>query len=458
MGIALNVPYSSDLVTTIVGLIVCFVVALDAVRRRSGLPTGAAGPVSARELLTRGWLRRDDARAPAEAQALPGQGAAEHPVPEQAGPAAGRRHGPGRGGAAVSHFFTAAVLSATIASGIALGAPLLLAALGETVGQRSGVLNLGVDGIMLLAAFGAYLVALRTGSIGWGVLVALAIGAVMGLITAFINVTIGAEQGISGIGIYIAALGLSGLLFERYVGTPKPIANSRGPFPAVHIPLLDRIPYLGTMLFKQNILVYAALLLVPALTYVLHHTTYGMNVQAAGENPAAADSLGVSVTRVRYTAVIFGSTMAGLAGASLLILDGIFQENLTQGAGFIAVALVYFGGWRQAGVAVGALIQKLIMARELSRSPAVLLVAQPTRGIDVASSRYIHQRLLGQRDAGAAVVVISEDLDEVMTICDRLLVVYEGRIAGEADPRTVSREAIGLLMAGTTAGSARHSG
>ena len=249
----------------------------------------------------------------------------------------------------MSHFFAAAVLSATITYGIALGTPLLLAALGETVGQRSGVLNLGVDGIMLLAAFGAYLVALRTGSIGWGVLVALGVGAVMGLITAFINVTIGAEQGISGIGIYIAALGLSGLLFERYVGTPTPITNSRGPFLAVHIPLLDRIPYLGTMLFKQNILVYAALLLVPALTYVLHYTTYGMNVQAAGENPAAADTLGVSVTRVRYTAVIFGSTMAGLAGASLLILDGIFQENLTQGAGFIAVALVYFGGWRPAG-------------------------------------------------------------------------------------------------------------
>ena len=106
----------------------------------------------------------------------------------------------------------------------------------------------------------------------------------------------------------------------------------------------------------------------------------------------------------------------------------------------------------------GGNIQKLIMARELSRSPAVLLVAQPTRGIDVASARYIHQRLLGQRDAGTAVVVISEDLDEVMTICDRVLVVYEGRVAGEVDPRTASREAIGLLMAGTTASSGQHSG
>ena len=181
----------------------------------------------------------------------------------------------------MSHFFTAAVLSATIASGIALGAPLLLAALGETVGQRSGVLNLGVDGIMLLAAFGAYLVALRTGSIGWGVLVALGIGAAMGLITAFINVTIGAEQGISGIGSTSPRSACPGCSSS---GTSAP--RRRSPTAAGrswrHIPLLDRIPYLGTMLFKQNILVYAALLLVPALTYVLHHTTYGMNVQAAG--------------------------------------------------------------------------------------------------------------------------------------------------------------------------------
>jgi general nucleoside transport system permease protein len=259
----------------------------------------------------------------------------------------------------MNHFFTVAVLSATVASGIALGCPLLLAALGETVGQRSGVLNLGVDGIMLLSAFGAYFVALRTGSIALGVLVALGIGAVMGLITAFMNVTVRAEQGISGIAIYIAALGLSGLLFERYVGTPLPITNTRGPFAAVDIPLLDRIPYLGTMFFKQNVLVYLAILLIPVLTFALHRTTYGMKVQAAGENPAAADTLGISVSRVRYSAVIFGCTMAGLAGAALLIVDGIFQENLTQGAGFIAVALVYFGGWRPGAVALGALLYGL---------------------------------------------------------------------------------------------------
>jgi ABC-type uncharacterized transport system permease subunit len=254
-------------------------------------------------------------------------------------------------------FFTASVLSGTIASGLALAAPFLLAALGETVGQRSGVLNLGVDGIMLLGAFGAYFTALHTGSVALGVLVSLGIGAAFGLITGLLSVTVRAEQGISGIGVYIFALGLSSVLFERYVGTPLPISNNSGPFHQLAIPLLDRIPYVGTMFFKQNILVYLAFLLVPALTFVLTRTTYGMKVHAAGENPAAADTVGMSVTRIRYSAVLFGCTMAGLAGTTLLLFDGgAFQENLTQSAGFIAVALVYFGAWRPAGVMAGALL------------------------------------------------------------------------------------------------------
>ncbi len=258
----------------------------------------------------------------------------------------------------MSSFFTTAILTATVASGIQYAAPFLMAALGETLGQRSGVLNLGVDGIMLLAAFGAYYTALETGSLFFGVLVGIGIGALMGLATAFISVTLKAEQGISGIGVYLFGLGLSDLLFVKKVGTPKPIKDLR----AYHIPLLARIPALGHMFFKQNALVYLAFLLVPVFAFVLYRTTYGMKVQAAGENPAAADSVGVNVTRVRYSAVILGSTMAGLAGATLLILDGIFQENLTQSAGFIAVALVYFGAWRPYGVLGGSLLYGLVTA------------------------------------------------------------------------------------------------
>ncbi len=207
----------------------------------------------------------------------------------------------------MSHFFTSAILTATIAAGIAYAAPFLLAALGETVGQRSGVLNLGVDGIMLLSAFGSYYTALQTGNLVYAVFVGIGIGIVMGVITAFISVTLKAEQGISGIGVYLFGLGLSDLLFVKLVGTPQPVQSLHN----FNIPLLARIPAVGHMFFKQNVLVYIAFLFVPVLAFVLNRTTYGMKIQAAGENPAAADSLGVSVTRIRYSTVIFGSAMAG---------------------------------------------------------------------------------------------------------------------------------------------------
>ena len=259
-------------------------------------------------------------------------------------------------------FFTAAVLTATVASGIQLAAPFLLAALGETLGQRSGVINLGVDGIMLLGAFGAYYTSLHTHSVWLAVLVGMGIGAALGLVTALVSVTLKAEQGISGIGVYLFALGFTSLLFLKLVGTPLPIDQPK----VIAIPLLHRIPTVGGMFFEHDVLVYVAFLLVPVVAFVLGRTTYGMNVKAVGENPAAADSLGVSVTRIRYSAVIVASTLAGLAGATLLMQNGIFQQNLTQAQGFIAVALVYFGAWRPVGVMFGALLYGLTEALVLS--------------------------------------------------------------------------------------------
>lgn len=258
----------------------------------------------------------------------------------------------------MSQFFTTAILTTTVASGIQLAAPFLLAALGETIGQRSGVINLGVDGIMLLGAFAGYYAALRTGSLLLAVAVGMGVGAILGVVTAVVSVTLKAEQGISGIGVYLFALGFSALLFLKLVGTPQPINQLH----AISIPLLSRIPTVGGMLFKHDVLVYVAFLLVPVVAFLLNRTTFGLNVKAAGENPAAADSLGVSVARIRYSSVILGSTLAGLAGTTLLIQDGIFQENLTQAQGFIAVALVYFGAWRPVGVMAGALLYGLTEA------------------------------------------------------------------------------------------------
>ncbi|NOX31198.1 MAG: ABC transporter permease [Actinobacteria bacterium] len=258
-------------------------------------------------------------------------------------------------------FFTASVLVATIASGVRLATPYLLAGLGETIGQKSGVLNLGVDGVMQLSAFFAYYTVLKTGNLWYGSLAAIGVGLVMGLIYAVITIEFEATQGISGIGIFILGLGLSDLLFRELVGTPKPIRR----LPSVDIPLLSDIPKVGEALFQHNLLTYTAFVFVPLSVLLLSRTTFGLNVRAVGENPHAADSLGVSVERTRYAAILIGNAMAGLAGAALVLGLGIFQPNLTQGLGFIAVALVYFGSWRPAGVMAGALLYGMVNATVL---------------------------------------------------------------------------------------------
>lgn len=254
--------------------------------------------------------------------------------------------------------FTTTILVATVASGIRLATPFLLASLGEALGQRSGVLNLGVDGVMLLGAFTAYYAVLKSGSLLLGMGLGTLLGASLGLFYAFITVNLQAEQGVSGIGIYLFGLGMSDLLFQRLVGTPMPIM----PFPVLYIPVLSDLPIIGEMLFQHSLIVYLAFLLVPLLTVIVNRTTFGMNVRAIGENPEAADSLGVNIAAVRYATLIMGNSLAGLAGAALAIELGIFQQNITNAMGFIAVALVYFGAWRPLGVMAGSLVFGMVAA------------------------------------------------------------------------------------------------
>lgn len=254
--------------------------------------------------------------------------------------------------------FITFIIVATIASGIRLATPFLLAALGEVLGQRSGVLNLGIDGVMLLGAFGAYYAVLQTNNLLFGLVVGIGIGLAIGVFYAFITLNLHADQGVSGIGIYLFGLGMSDLLFQRLVGTPKPIF----PFMPVDIPVLSQLPILGEMLFQHSLVVYIAFGLVPVLAFFLNRTTYGLNIKATGENPEAVDSLGVSVTLTRYSTLIIGNGLAGLAGAALAIELGIFQQNLTNAMGFIAVALVYFGAWTPIGVMIGSLVFGLVNA------------------------------------------------------------------------------------------------
>lgn len=249
------------------------------------------------------------------------------------------------------------------AQGVAASAVYLYAALGETIGQRAGVYNLGLDGVMLMGAFSAYYAVYTGQSPGVGVAVAAAVGMLFGLIMALVSVLLKAEQGISGIGLYMLGLGLSALMFNALVQTPRPVANG---FSALPIPILSSIPIVGPILFKQTAMVYGALLLVPLSWFVLNRTTLGLNIRAVGQNPAAADAMGISVVRVQILAVTFGGLMGGVAGAALSIAQtNIFQQNMTNGIGFIAVALVYFGGWSPLGVLLGTLLFSVVTTLQL---------------------------------------------------------------------------------------------
>jgi len=262
----------------------------------------------------------------------------------------------------MGELFSATVIIGVLASGIRLATPYLYAAIGETFGQRSGVLNLGVEGQMLLGAFAAFFVTFTTGNLWLGVLAAMLVGALMGLAMAFVTVNLQAEQGISGIGFYLFGLGMSDLLFQKLLGTVETVKG----FGKINIPFLSDIPVLGEIFFRQNLLVYGAFALVPIGWFVLNKTGLGLKIRAVGENPEAADSLGISVPLVRYFTITLGGILSGIAGASLSIaLLNVFQQNMTSGLGFIAVALVYFGGWRMVGVLGGALLFSLVNSLQL---------------------------------------------------------------------------------------------
>ena len=261
---------------------------------------------------------------------------------------------------------TLTILVGILHSGIRLATPYLYAAIGEMFSQRSGVLNLGVDGIMLMGAFFGFYTVFKTGSLLLGVLAAAFVGGLMGLILCVASITYQAEQGISGIGLYMFGLGASSLLFKTMLGTVEGIQG----FSELHFCMgsfcLADIPVVGEIFFNHSLMTYGAFALVPIAWWVLNKTTWGLKVRSVGQNPEAADSLGVNVIQVRYTAVTLGGVLAGVAGASLSIsLLGIFQENLTNGMGFIAVALVYFGSWKPVGVLAGALLFSTVNALQL---------------------------------------------------------------------------------------------
>ncbi len=245
------------------------------------------------------------------------------------------------------------ILIGVIATGIRLATPYLLAALGEMLSQRAGVFNLGLEGIMLMGAFAGFYVTYVSQSPLLGLLAAIVTGGLMGLLMAFVSVTLQAEQGISGIGLSMLGWGLSGLFFRLYVDGIQSIAGLK----AWKIPGLVDIPLLGPMFFNHNVIVYFAFLLVPFMWFVLFRTSWGLSVRAVGMTPQAVDTMGVSVSGLRYQCLILGGMLAGLAGATLTVANThMFADNITAGRGFIAIALVYFGRWSPWGILAGSLL------------------------------------------------------------------------------------------------------
>lgn len=234
------------------------------------------------------------------------------------------------------------LVTTTLARALAFGTPLLLVALGEIVAERSGVVNLGVEGAMMLGAVAGFVVAAVTGSALLGLAAAALAGALTAALHATLSVLLLANQHVSGLAIAIGGVGLANLIGRDWVGRPLPAA-----MPFVSVPVLKDVPLLGPALFTdQYVLSYVALAAAVLLWWLTFRTRLGLTVRAVGESPIAADTSGVSVRRVRFLAVTFGGLMAGLGGAYLsLAYRPSWGENITNGMGWIALGLTIFALW-----------------------------------------------------------------------------------------------------------------
>ena len=227
--------------------------------------------------------------------------------------------------------------------------PLLLAAIGELVVERSGVLNLGVEGMMIMGAVAGFGVALTTGSPWLGAFAAIIVGALFSLLFAFLTLTLVTNQVATGLALTLLGLGLSGMIGESFVGQPGV------KMAALHIPYLTDLPYVGRLLFGQDPIFYISILLTAGVGWFLFYTRAGLTLRSVGDNHGSAHALGINVIAIRYLAVLFGGACAGLAGAYLaLVYVPQWVEGMSAGRGWIALALVVFASWRPWRALAGA--------------------------------------------------------------------------------------------------------
>jgi ABC-type uncharacterized transport system permease subunit len=270
------------------------------------------------------------------------------------------------------------MLEAILLTVITAATPLVIASLGELVTERAGVLNLGVEGMMIMGAVAAFAVTQATGSPYIGVAAGIIAGGIFSLLFGVLTLTLVANQVATGLALTILGLGLSGQIGESFVGQPgiklQPIA----------IPLLSEIPLLGPLLFRQDIIFYLSVLLVGGIHWFLFRSRTGLKLRAIGDNHGSAHALGINVIRTRYLAVMFGGACAGLAGAHLsLVYTPQWVENMTAGRGWIALALVVFASWRPLRVLAGGYLFGAVTIGQLHAQalgigiPSQLLSAMP---------------------------------------------------------------------------------
>jgi len=253
---------------------------------------------------------------------------------------------------------TEALIVSLLTITIRAGVSLLYATLGEIFNERSGILNLGVEGTMLTGAATAFAVAFHTDSAWLGLGAAMVVGGILAFMHAFLTITLRADQVVTGLALTLFGTGLASFMGQRLGPGGETMVGLQGPtFSRMPIPVLENIPILGPSMFNQDLLAYALYLLLPVMGYYLYRTQPGLHLRAVGNNPAAADVLGVAVKRSRYLYTIFGGVLMGIAGAhlSLAYLQG-WAQNITGGRGWIAIALVIFATWDPFRAAIGALL------------------------------------------------------------------------------------------------------
>jgi ABC-type uncharacterized transport system permease subunit len=264
----------------------------------------------------------------------------------------------------LADFLKAAVIINILAATIRIATPLLLGAMGELVAERSGVMNMGLEGMMMFGIFAVYYVSYSGYGTLVGVVLAMVIGGLLGLLLAALAIYLKVDQAVSGLAINILAIGLSEFAFRSLNANAQTVTIDL--LPNVKIPYLADIPYLGEIFFQQSIFTYLAFLSVPAIAWFLRRTKFGLAIRSAGENPRAVDTRGFNVNVVRLIATTFAGMMAALGGAYLMSVTSRFLPEMTGGRGWLAIIVVIAGNWKPARMVIATLIFAFLGALQVT--------------------------------------------------------------------------------------------